>query len=119
MFGYIQGRVTIDINNINHKNGEPIPVSIEVMGRNDNASIELFQLNSTNPIATFELGTEYNSSKNLNRENSILIGNAFYFGKYYLFINTTELGEGYYELVYTRRIDKYKYGKSFYLLNAS
>ncbi len=119
MFGYIQGRVTIDMNSIYHKNDEQIPVYIEVTGRNYNASIELYQLNFTNPIATLELGTEYNSSKNLNRENSTLIGNAFYSGKYYVFINTTELREGYYELVYTRQIDRIKYGKSFYLLNAS
>jgi hypothetical protein len=119
MLGYMQGRVTIDINNIYHKNGEPIPVSIEVIGRNDNALIELYQLNSTNPIATLELETIHNSSKNLNRENSTLIGNAFYSGKYYVFINTTELRDGYYELVYSRLRDGYKYGKSFYLLNAS
>lgn len=118
-FGYIQGRVTIDMNSIYNKNDEPIPVNIEVTGRNDNASIELYQLSFTNPIATLELETKYNSSKNLNRENSTLIGNAFYYGKYYVFINTTELREGYYELVYTRHIDGYKYGKSFYLLNAS
>lgn len=119
MLGYMQGRVTIDINNIYHKNGEPIPVSIEVTGRNDFALIELYQLNSTNPIATLELETEHNSSKNLNRENSTLIGNAFYSGKYYIFIDTTNLRDGYYELVYTRPRDGYKYGKSFYLLNAS
>jgi hypothetical protein len=107
------------MNSIYNKNDEQIPVYIEVTGRNDNASIKLYQLNFMNPIATLELETEYNSSKNLNRENSTLIGNAFYSGKYYVFINTTELREGYYELVYTRSIDNYKYGKSFYLLNAS
>jgi MFS family permease len=119
MFGVIQGRVTIDMNSIYNKNDEQIPVYIEVTGRNDNASIELYQLNSTNPVAALELETDHNSSKNLNGENSTLIGNAFYAGKYYVFINTAKLREGYYELVYTRQIDKYKYGKSFYLLNAS
>lgn len=119
MLGYMQGHVTIEMNNIYYKNGEPIPLSIEVTGRNGKTSIELYQLNLTNPIATLELETEHNSSKNLNRENSTLIGNAFFSGKYYVFINTTELREGYYELVYTRPRDGYKYGKSFYLLNAS
>ena len=119
MLGYMQGRVIIDINNIYYKNGEPIPASIEVTGRNDKALIELYQLNFTNPIATLELETEHNSSKNINRENSTLIGNAFYSGKYYVFINTAELRDGYYELVYTRPRDGYKYGKGFYLLNAS
>jgi hypothetical protein len=65
MFGIIQGRVTIDMNGIINKNDGPIPVYIEVRGMNDNASIELYQLNSTNPIATLELMTKYNSSKNL------------------------------------------------------
>lgn len=118
-FSYIQGHVTIDMNSIYNKNDRQIPVYIEVTGRNDNASIELYQLNSMTPIETLELETEYNSSKNLNRENSTLKGNSFYSGKYYVFINTTKLSEGYYELVYTRRIDNYKYGKSFYLLNAN
>lgn len=119
ILSYMQGHVTIEMNNIYYKNGEPIPLSIEVTGRNDKTSIELYQLNLTHPIATLELETEHNSSKNLNRENSTLIGNAFFSGKYYVFINTTELREGYYELVYTRPRDGYKYGKSFYLLNAS
>jgi hypothetical protein len=120
MLDLLQGDAKIDMNSVYYKNGEPIPVTIEITGRDPGLSIYLYNATSTSDIYNITLKTEHQ----LNETNvsKYLIGDAFASGKYYIFINTTNMSEGYYRLAYShsmngRSIDEYKYGKSFYLLS--
>ncbi len=112
-----RGNVEINMDNIYYKNSSLIPVSIEITGVNDELSIDLCKssANKLIPIGNITLGPNH-KYENIYGDN--LIGNGFYSGKYYIFIETTNMTEGYYELVYKRKtIDEYPYGKSFYLVN--
>ena len=118
----LQGHVTINMDSTYSKNITQIPVTIEVTGRNTESIIYLNNIyeNKLTPIDKITLGPGH-KDENIFGDKSILVGNAFDFGKYYIFINTSNpnMTVGYYELLYSRQIDGYKYGKSFYLLNAS
>lgn len=122
MLNYMNGQVTIDVAGNNYKNGSPIIVSIEVTGRNSESIIYLNNIseNKLNQIDKITLGPRH-KDENIYGNNKVLVGNAYDFGKYYLFIitNNPNMTVGYYELLYTRPVDGYKYGKSFYLTNAS
>jgi len=120
MLDLFQGDAKIEMNNIYYKNGEPIPISIEILGRDPGVSIYLY--NATSEINNITLKPK--DVLNKVEVGEYLVGNAYASGKYYVFINTTNMSEGYYRLVYLlsmegRSIDGYKYGKSFYLLNQS
>ena len=122
MLNYMNGQVTIDVAGNNYKNGNPIIVSIGVTGRNSESIIYLNKIseNKLNPIDQITLGPGHKDEK-FYGNNKVLVGNAYDFGKYYLFIDTNNpnMTAGYYELVFSRQIDGYMYGKSFYLTNAS
>ncbi len=114
-----QGHVDINMDNKYYKNNDVIPVPIEITGRKTNSTIYLYNISKTNElnqIDRFDLGPNRNET-NIFGENLTLSGNVFSSGKYYIYIDTNNLTEGYYELVYKRSTDDYKYGKSFYLLN--
>ncbi|OEU53576.1 MAG: hypothetical protein BA871_07390 [Desulfuromonadales bacterium C00003096] len=114
----LQGYVTVDMESIYYKSDAPIPVLIHVTGPNPILSIEL--QNSTKVVYNLELKPEHNLSKTEFSNNSILIGNALNYGTYNVFINTTGLCAGYYELVCTRQRYEKTYGaRGFYLLNNS
>lgn len=121
MLNYMNGQVTIDIAGNNYKNS-PIIVSIGVTGRNSESIIYLNNIseNKLNQIDKITLGPGH-KDENISGDNRVLVGNAYDFGKFYLFIDTNNpnMTVGYYELVYSRPIDGFKYGKSFYLTNAS
>ncbi len=121
MLNYMNGQVTIDLAGNNYKKS-PIIVSIGVTGRNSESTIYLNNIseNKLNQIDKITLGPGH-KDENISGINKVLVGNAYDFGKYYLFIDTNNpnMTVGYYELVYSRPIDGYKYGKSFYLTNAS
>jgi hypothetical protein len=118
----LQGDVKINMDNTYYKNGTPIPVSIDVTGRNPGLLIYLY--NASSEIDNITLIAADNSNIMKSGKNSTLVGNAFDSGKYYVFINTSDpnMTEGYYKLVYSRidtGLGGYKYGKSFYLSNDS
>ena len=109
-----QGHVEIEAENIHYKSDAPIPVSIQVTGPNANIAIKLSQLKSNNIVPVESLQLElHNNTINSNR---ILIGNVLGAGKYAVFINTTNLDVGYYELNVKRK--KYSGSiASFYLVD--
>lgn len=112
----LQGDVKVNMNSTYYKDGTPIPVSIDVTGRNPGLSIYLY--NVSHKIDNINI--TLNAADTVKSET--LIGNAFDSGKYYVFINTSSpnMTKGYYKLAFSRinESDGYKYGKSFYLLNA-
>lgn len=113
---FMPGDVQIDIGNIHYKNDTQIPVLIQVTGPNTGLSIELLkeQSNNLSRIAYIDYLEPQHNLKISSNNN--LVGNTLDFGKYSVFINTTNLTTGYYELKCVR--PGYSRGtyESFYLL---
>lgn len=122
-----QGNIMIDMESIYHKNDTQIPISIQVTGPNTELLVILLKEES---------GKLYNKSiiylepqRNIeyfkkNRTEVIskddFTANSQGNGKYIIFINTSNLTSGYYELLCLREKYNEKYSlKSFYLLNNS
>lgn len=122
-----QGNIMTDMESIYHKNDTQIPISIQVTGPNTELLVILFKEES---------GKLYNKSiiylepqRNIeyfkkNRTEVIskddFTANSQGNGKYIIFINTSNLTSGYYELLCLREKYNEKYSlKSFYLLNNS
>ena len=123
LYSPLQGHVTVDMESIYYQNVSQIPVLIHVTGPNTGLSICLVK-ESNNTLYhrdNITLIPEHNySNKTVSGEQSILIGNTLDYGKYNVFINTTDLSAGYYELVYMRWGYEKTYGvRGFYLLNSS
>jgi MFS family permease len=117
---FINGDVIIDVGSIYHKNGDPIPVTIQVTGLNSNISIKLSKSDRENNLFLTDLieNIEPNHKPNILVSGN-LSANSFENGKYGLFINTTNLSPGYYELNVTRPKNVKIAIKGFYLLNDS
>lgn len=116
----LQGHVTVDMEDVYYKNDVPIPVLIQVTGPNTGLSIELLKEESTNlrPIASIDYLEPQHNLKTTS--NNSLVGSAMGSGKYNVFINTTNLTTGYYELICIRPKYEKMYGaRGFYLLNNS
>lgn len=125
-----EGHVTVDMESIHYKNDAEIPVSIQVTGPNTklwvilnkkisgNSSTYVAFIGPIEPI--FMLPIRDTEEYKLYSGNG-LVGNYMGNGKYYVFINTTNLTTGYYELIGIRESHYKKTceGKSFYLLNES
>ena len=125
----LQGHVTVDLESVYYKNNTPIPVSIQVTGPNTEMVVLLYKKNSINSSALvsilgimkpdfFGQGSDDLLKRNLCSDN-VSVGSYLGNGKYCVFINTTNLPTGYYELMCIR---KYYWketceGKSFYLVN--
>jgi len=123
-FTPLQGHVTVDMESICYKNDTPIPVLIHVTGPNTVLSICLVKEESNHNLEGIDkikyLEPERNTTKTVSGENSTLVGNALNYGTYNVFINTTNLSAGYYELVCKRPKYEKTYGaRGFYLLNSS
>jgi len=125
----LHGHVTMDLESVYYKNNAPIPISIQVTGPNTEIHVLLYSKNSSNSSALIGIlggmapdffGQERNGvlKRNLH-SNNISVGSYLGNGQYRVFINTTNLPTGYYELMCLR---KYYWketceGKSFYLVN--
>jgi len=123
----IQGHVTMDMKSIHYKNDTQIPVLIQVTGPNTGLSASLYQERSgtlykidyINKMEPIFLGSKSSMDKRDIESSNRLIGNYIGDGNYNVFINTTDLSAGYYELMCTRTtFYNTSTAKSFYLLNA-
>lgn len=116
----LQGHIAVDMEDVYYKNDVPIPVLIRVTGPNTGLSIELLKEESGNlrPIASIDYLEPQHNLKTAS--NNSLVGNAMGSGKYNVFINTTNLTTGYYELLCIRPKYEKIYGvRGFHLLNNS
>jgi len=119
----LQGDIEVAMESIYYNNGAPIPVFIQVTGPNAGLSIYLSKETSERRMNRIDsigyLEPNHNPDDRVSNEHSNLTGNSLANGKYNVFINTSNLSAGYYELMAVR----YKYEKrdvkGFYLLNAS
>lgn len=118
---FVKGDVTIKMESIYSNNGAPIPVLIQITGPNTGLSINLsnrtFDYNLTYRDSIKNLNPTHNSNNIAYGDNFILYGNSLENGQYNVFINTTNLSEGYYEFMVNRTKYNDIYIKSFYLLN--
>lgn len=113
---FMQGYVTVDMENIYYKNDTQIPISIKVTGPNNGIFIKLYNVSgeyNLTQIDSIELKLKHNSNKIEFGKNSFLIGNSLNNGNYNVFINTTNMTGGYYELACLRNSE---HVKGFYLL---
>lgn len=120
----LQGHVTVDMESIYYKNDGLIPALIHITGPNTGLSINLSKKESNHNSHLIDsikyLEPENNPNKITSGEHSVLVGNALDYGKYNVFINTTSLTVGYYELIGVRLGFEKTYGAGgFYLLNSS
>lgn len=119
----LQGHVTVNMDSIYCKNDAPIPVLIRVTGPNTDLSIKLSQEESNHNLREIDnitLRAERNADKIVYGKNSSLFGNTLDYGTYTVFISTTNLSSGYYELRCERSKYEKTYGaRGFYLVNSS
>ena len=116
----LQGNVMIDMENLYYENDAQIPVFIKVTGLNTDLLINLSKENSEHiltQIDSIKLEPIHNPEKTASGENLTLVGNALDYGNYNVFINTTDLATGYYEIVCMRKDDCVV--KGLYILNNS
>lgn len=123
LYSPLQGHVTVDMESIYYKNDAPIPVLIHITGPNTNLSINLLKEDSGHNLSEIDKIKYLEPEPNLHNtvgENSTLVGNALSYGTYNVFINTADLGVGYYELRCERQGYEKTYGvHGFYLVNSS
>ena len=125
----LHGHVTMDMESVYYKNNTPIPVSIQVTGPNTGILVYLYKKNSSNSSAFVSclggmepdfFGQESDDLLKRNLySNNVSVGSYLGNGKYCVFINTTNLPAGYYELICLRNYfwKETCEGKSFYLVN--
>lgn len=112
----LMGDIKVQINDTYSKQNKCIPVTVTNTGIiqdiNMNLSKAEFENNLT-LIDSIELIPTHNSSEVIS--SKFLCGNSLSYGKYKIFINTTNLREGYYELSVSSAV---KYG-NFYRMTKS
>jgi hypothetical protein len=98
VFPPLQGHVVVDMDSIYYKSATPLPVLIRTTGLSTNITVFLiFESNHTLIIKDkIMLEPEYPSFNT--SSSKYLLGNTLEDGRYTVFINTTNLTEGYYEL---------------------
>ncbi|RLG27743.1 hypothetical protein DRO03_11460 [Methanosarcinales archaeon] len=125
----LHGHVEVDMASIHHKNDTQIPVLIQVTGPNTGLHAYLYKrisgnlsnISSIGPIEPIFVDPESDIEERNIESNDVLVGSYLGNGKYSVFINTTNLTTGYYELMCLRIgfYEKTCESKSFYLLNRS
>jgi len=123
----LHGHVEVDMESIYYKNDTQISVLIQATGPNTGLLAVLYKELSGNlsnvsyigPIEPIFVDSESNLEERNIESNNVLIGNYLGNGKYSVFIDTTNLTTGYYELTCLRIgfYEKTCESKSFYLLN--
>lgn len=117
----LQGHNTIFMENVYYKNDIQIPITILITGPKTNLSIDLYKKDFNGKLIPIDklqtLNPDHNPDKITLSVNSIITGNALNNGKYNIFINTSNLTTGYYELTSSRNTLKSYSANSFYLLN--
>lgn len=116
----LQGHIAVDMESIYYKKDTPIPVLIHVTGPNTNLSIFIVN-ESDNTLYIIDEITLISDYPSINTvSGKYLFGNALDYGTYNVFINTSNLTAGYYEL-HCARLPYWKTSgaRGFYLVNSS
>ncbi len=117
----LQGHNTIIMENVYYKNDIQIPITIQMTGPKTDLSINLSKEDSDLKLIQVDilqtLNPDHNPDEITSSVHSILTGNALNDGGYNIFINTTNLTTGYYELTCSRNTLKSYSANSFYILD--
>lgn len=117
----LQGHNTIIMENVYYKNDIQIPITIQMTGPKTDLSIKLSKEDSDLKLIQIDilqtLNPDHNPDKITSGVHSILTGNGLNDGGYNIFINTTNLTTGYYELTCSRNTLKSYNANSFYILD--
>ena len=117
----LQGHNTIIMENVYNKNDIQIPITIQITGPKTDLLINLSKKNSDFKLIQIDtlqtLNPDHNPEKIISSVHSILSGNSLNDGSYNIFINTTNLTTGYYELTCSRNTLKSYSVNSFYILD--
>lgn len=125
----LQGHITVDMESVYYKSDEQIPVLIQVTGPDTVLSVRLSNItkdNNLNQIAFIEKLDPYSNpiafieklkphSNQKIEHNESIMGYSLSSGKYIVFINTTKLPTGYYNLECKRTMYEVSDAKGFYL----
>lgn len=118
-----QGNIELEMDEIYYKNDEQIPVLFKVTGPDSYFEITLFNLTSNNLTQMWTIknvGPVYykDFQKTDFLSNDLLVVSSLGNGKYTIFINTTNLIPGYYQLKCSRQqFGKYSETSGFYILD--
>jgi hypothetical protein len=115
----LEGHVTIEMQSVYHKSNLEIPVLIWITGPDTGLNISLFKgvEGNLSEVANISFGPS-SIDKNI-KFNKYVIADGLGNGKYNIFINTTNIDSGYYELRAKREyhISEASDTKGFFLLN--
>lgn len=120
----MKGQVIVEMKDINYKNDTEIPVTIRVTGLDSGIKLGLFKEESGNLYEVENISLRPTLTDSYNKEKVIhtdyFIANIQDSGKYKVFINSTNMTAGYYELWSLRQGYVQTLGKQgFYLVNKS
>ena len=122
-FNTHQGNIELDMDKIYYKNDKQIPVLMKITGPDTPFTIVLYKEKSNNLIEIWSisnLGPSYfNDFKKTNFMSAdSVVASSLGNGNYNIFINTTNLTTGYYQIKFSRQSNgKVSYESGFYLLN--
>ena len=117
----IDGHFTNNMESVYSKKDIQIPITIQVTGVNNDLSVCLVKENSKHNfihIDDITLEPKHNLNNTTVTSKKVLVGNSLGYGTYNVFINTSTMTPGYYELIYNISGFNKKYDvKGFYLLD--
>lgn len=117
----LQGHVTIEMQSVYYKSNLELPALIWITGLDTGLNISLLKEASGNLSEITNISLGPGSIDKYIKTNNYILANGLGNGKYNIFINTTNLYPGYYELRGERKyeISNKSDVKGFFLLNSS
>lgn len=108
----------IEIEELYEIDNKLIPISIKINGYNNALSVEMYQENSSHDLNLIDKNIVFIDSTDKKVEHGeYIFGNYLNNGNYIVFINTTGLKAGYYELCFNVNKTSKTVSKGFYLVN--
>lgn len=116
------GNIELDMDKIYYKNDEQIPIMMKITGPDTHYSIRLYKDESINLIEKWNISLGADNIKYTEITNFMsvdsLVASSLGNGNYNIFINTTNLTTGYYQIKISRHSNgKDSYESGFYLLD--
>ncbi|CAG0988483.1 hypothetical protein FLAV_02170 [Flavobacteriales bacterium] len=116
LFQGFHGDIKVSMNNVYNKNDTQIPVLFHVTGPNNYLLINLSKSNSENNLTQIDALKLEPEQTEKTIFGDRMLGNSWDYGKYIVFINTSNMSEGYYQLTSKRYGDEKTRRYGFYLL---
>lgn len=109
--------IDIEIDELYEIDNQLIPISIKINGYNNALSVEMYQENSSHDLNFIDKNIMFTDSTDKKVEHGkYIFGNYLNNGNYIVFVNTTGLESGYYELYFNVYKTSKTVSKGFYLV---